>query len=419
MNVLIKRARIFGQKEGSESQEKDILIRNGIIESLEDNIIADDAKLIQETGICVSSGWLDIFTHLEDPGNDHRETIHTGAASGAAGGFTDLMLLPNTSPAIDSRSQIEYFRSKSSAIIPNLHPIGSISKGNMGKELAEMYDMQGSGAKAFSDGLKPLQHAGLMLKALQYVAAVRSILIQIPDDQSISPDGLMHEGVTSTRMGLPGKPALTEELMIARDIELLKYSNSRLHITGISSARSVEMIHVAKNQGLDISCSVTPYHLYFRDEDLNQYDTNLKVNPPLRTESDRLALIQGLREGVIDCISSHHLPRHHDEKECEFQLAEAGMSGLETAYAASNHILQDNRKLVNLLCYGPRKIFNLPAPEIEPGQPALLTIFNPDAVFVQERSSVKSKSFNNAFIGKQLKGKVIGIINGNKTDFNQ
>jgi dihydroorotase len=228
----------------------------------------------------------------------------------------------------------------------------------------------------------------------------------------------MHEGLVSTTMGLPGKPALAEELMVSRDIGLLRYTESRLHLTGISSAASVELIRQAKKQGLDISCSVTPYHLYFKDEDLSQYDTNLKVNPPLRSETDRLALIQAVREGIIDCITSHHLPRHRDEKECEFQLAETGMSGLESVFGASNHILGDPRLLTEMLCYGPRRIFNLPAPEIAPGNPALLTIFNPEAEWTFDLSSARSKSLNNAFIGKKMKGKVIGVINGNKTYFN-
>ena len=418
MNVLIKRARIFRQEKGSEGRQQDILIRDGIIEKIESSIISDDAHVINGEGLCVSSGWVDIFAHLEDPGHDHRETIQSGSLAGASGGFTDLMLLPNTRPVIDCKSQIEYIRSKSAAVIPNLHPIGSISKGNMGKELAEMYEMQSSGAPAFSDGLQPVQHAGLMLKALQYVTAKKSILIQLPDDQSIQPSGLMHEGLVSTTMGLPGKPALAEELMVSRDIGLLRYTESRLHLTGISSAASVELIRQAKKQGLDISCSVTPYHLYFKDEDLSQYDTNLKVNPPLRSETDRLALIQAVREGIIDCITSHHLPRHRDEKECEFQLAETGMSGLESVFGASNHILGDPRLLTEMLCYGPRRIFNLPAPEIAPGNPALLTIFNPEAEWTFDLSSARSKSLNNAFIGKKMKGKVIGVINGNKTYFN-
>lgn len=418
MNVLIKRARIFRQEKGSESQPQDILIRNGIIEKIENEIEAEGAILIDDPGVCVSSGWVDIFSHFEDPGNDHRENIHTGSAAAAAGGFTDILLLPNTLPVIDGRSQAEYIKSKSADVIPTLHPIGAISKGTQGKELSEMYEMHHAGCPAFSDGLRPVQHAGLMLKALQYVAAVKSILIQLPDDQSIQPGGLMHEGVISTQLGLPGKPALAEELMVSREIELVRHTGSRLHLTGISSAGSVGLIQQAKQQGLNISCSVTPYHLFFKDEDLQRYDTNLKVNPPLRTENDRLALIRGIKEGVIDCISSHHLPRHHDEKECEFQAAEWGMSGLETVFAASNLIISDTRKLIDLLCYRPRQIFNLPTPVIMPGQPAQLTIFNPESKFFLNPTSLTSRSSNNAFVGKQLKGRVIGIVNGHKTHFN-
>lgn len=414
MNVLIKQARLFGSEKTTGSIVRDIHISNGRIEAIGEHLEAPEAILLQKPGMAVSPGWLDIFSHLEDPGNDHRETIETGSLAAAAGGFTDLMLLPNTLPSVDSKSQVAYLKSKSAENIVNLHPIGAVSKGLQGKELAEMYEMQAAGAVAFSDGLKPLQHAGLMLKALQYVLTNKSIILQLPDDNSIQPGGLMHEGLCSTRLGLPGKPYLSEELMVARDIELLRYTGSRLHITGISSERSVELVAKAKKQGLDISCSVTPYHLFFTDEDLQHYDTNLKVCPPIRKENDRQALLQGLREGIIDCISSHHLPRHRDEKECAFEQAEWGMSGLESVFAVVNHLLQDPEKIVDILCFQPRKIFNLTAPAIAAGEKAVLTIFNTDTDTVFDQSMIRSRSANNAFTGKKLKGKVYGIINGDK-----
>lgn len=415
MDVLIKKARIIQPGSVFNGTVNDILIQNGIIRRIATSIQADDIQLIEKENLHISIGWADIFADFSDPGYEHRETLISGAAAAAAGGFTDVLIAPNTRPTLSAKSQIEYIKQKSKELPVNILPIGAVTKDTEGKNLAEMYDMFHSGAVAFSDGNQPIQHAGVLLKALQYVLAINTTVIQVPGDCSIAAHGLMNEGIMSTRLGLPGKPAISEELMIARDIELLKYTNSRLHITGISTRKGVEMVAEGKAKGLHISCSVTPYHLNFCDEDLEGYDTNLKVSPPLRTKEDMQALRSALNEGLIDCIASHHTPLHSDDKNCEFEYAKDGMIGLETLFGAVNGIVQSTEALINRLTIVPRQIIGLPLPEIKEGSCACLTLYNPDEKYIFADSDIRSKSNNTPFIGKEMHGRVYGIINKNQT----
>lgn len=419
MKLLIKQAKIVDSSSPFNGQTKDIFIENGIIKKIADSLQEDADTIIEENNLHISIGWMDIFSHFCDPGFEYRETIETGAAAAAAGGFTDVMLLPNTTPVIGSKSQVEYLVQKSKATAVTMHPIGAVTKNADGKELTEMYDMKSSGAVAFSDGTNSIQSPGILLKALQYLNAVDACIIQLPDDKTISPQGLMNEGIVSTQLGLPGKPALAEELMISRDIELVRYTNATIHFTGISSQKSIALITKAKAEGLKVSCSVTPYHLFFCDEDLTDYNTNLKVNPPLRTKTDMQALQAALKDGTIDCIASHHIPQNKDNKECEFEYAKNGMIGLETAFGVVRSITKlDLDKHIDVMTIAPRKIFNLSIPEIKEGVTATLTLFNPDKEYIFEETMIKSKSKNSALTGKKLKGSVIGIVNGDKTVIN-
>lgn len=418
MKVLIKQAHIICSSSPFHGQVKDILIIDGIIDKIADNITENAEEIIANDNMHVSIGWMDVFAHFTDPGYEHKETLATGAAAAAAGGFTDVMIVPNTNPAVSSKSQVEYIVQKSVALPVNIYPIASITKNTEGTALAEMYDMHASGAIAFSDGTQPVQSPGLLLKALQYVLAINATIIQVPDDKSISAHGLMNEGIASTRLGLPGKPAIAEELMIARDIELWKYTKSKLHITGVSTKKGIELIAAAKKEGLNISCSATPYHGWFCDEDLAAYDSNLKVNPPLRTRADMMAVRQAIQDGTVDCIASHHFPQHWDDKTCEFEYAKNGMIGLQTLFAAVNSFENDLPKLIDQLTIAPRNIFGLALPQIKEGNLACITLFNPLQQYIFEERMILSKSHNSPFIGKTLKGKVIGIINKNKTVIN-
>jgi len=415
MKVLIKQARIISPSSPFNGQTKDILITNGIISAIGDAITDTADKLIDQQGLCVSIGWMDSFACFGDPGYEYKETLESGAAAAAAGGFTNVMVLPNTNPVVHNKSGVEYITQKSKAFAVTIHPIGAVTKNAEGKELAEMYDMQQSGAIAFGDGTNPIQSAGIVLKALQYVKSFDGTVIQVPEDKSIGSNGLINEGIISTQLGLPGKPTIAEEILVARDIKLARYAESKLHFTGVSSAKSIEYIKRAKEGGIQVSCSVTPYHLFFTDEDMKEYDTNLKVNPPLRTANDRLALLKAMANGTIDCIASHHFPQNWDSKTCEFEYAKEGMIGLETLFGVLGVAMVNGEwsieKAVEMLSVQPRKLFGLEIPEIKEGAAACITLFNADTEYVFDASMIRSKSKNSPFIGKTLKGKVIGIIN--------
>ena len=287
MKILIKQAKVVDPLSPYNGQIVDILIENNSISQISSKIDSKADQEIAVDGLCVSPGWVDMFANFADPGYEYKESVESGCATAAAGGFTDVLLIPNTKPSIDSKSQVEYLIQKAMPFIVNIHPIGAVTKNTEGKELAEMYDMKNSGAIAFGDGINCIQSSGLLVKALQYVKAFNGMIIQVPDDKSINPHGLMNEGIISTQLGLPGKPAMAEELIVARDIKLAKYAESKLHFTGVSTKKSLEYIERGKKGGVGISCSVTPYHLFFSDEDLKNYDSNLKVNPPLRTIENR------------------------------------------------------------------------------------------------------------------------------------
>lgn len=416
MKVLIKQARIIDPNSSFHQQVQDVFIESGVIKEIASELNTTADSTVSATQLCISPGWVDIFANFADPGYEQKETLDSGAAAAAAGGFTNVFLIPNTKPVTDNKSQVEYLHRKTGNIPVSLHPIGAVSRNAEGKELAEMYDMRNSGAAAFSDGTNPVQSAGLLLKALQYVKAFEGVIIQIPDDKTIGSNGLMHEGVISTRLGLAGKPLMSEELLVARDIKLTRYAGSKLHFTGITSPRSLDYIKRAKDAGLDVTCSVTPYHLFFTDEDLQDYDTNLKVYPPLRAAAERKVLQDAVTDGTIDCIATHHMPHEYDSKILEFEYAKNGMIGLESCYPALKTVLPrvSEERWVELLSVNPRKIFGLPQATIEKGAMASLSLFGPDGTSVIDQRFFKSKSINSAFIGRELRGSVLGIVHEGK-----
>ncbi len=418
MKVLIKQARIISPSSPFSGTIKDILVTDGIISSISDSINEKADQIIAYNGLCVSIGWMDIFANFADPGYEYKETLETGAKAAAAGGFTDVMLLPNTNPVVHNKSGTEYIVQRSKTLAVTIHPIGAITKNAEGKDLAEMYDMYQSGAIAFGDGTNPIQSAGILLKALQYVKSFDGTVIQVPEDKSIGASGLINEGIISTQLGLPGKPTIAEEILIARDIKLARYADSKLHFTGVSSAKSIEYIKRAKEGGINITCSVTPYHLFFTDKDMQDYDTNLKVNPPLRTESDRQSLLKAVTEGTVDAIASHHFPQNWDSKTCEFEYAKEGMIGLETLFGVLGSLGIATEQLVNMLSINPRKIFGVSLPEIKEGAAACLSLFHPTEEYVFAERMIQSKSKNSAFVGKKLKGRVVGIINKGMVELN-
>lgn len=409
MRVIIREVKVVDPRSPYNGQVVDISVEDGKIAKIGKGLAKEDnQKEIDIKGLHVSPGWVDIFVQFHDPGGERRETLKTGTDAAAAGGFTEVFAVPNTDPVVQNKGQVEYLVKQQ--LKARVHPIGAVSRNIEGKELAEMYDMHASGAKAFGDGWKPLQSAGLLLKALQYVKGIDGTVIQVPDDTTIGTHGLMHEGIVSTRMGLPGKAVLAEEIMVERDIKLIEYTQSSIHFTGVTSERS---IHAIKQAGKMVTCSVTPHHLYFCDEDLEGYDTNLKVNPPLRDRKTMMALRQAVIDGKIDIITSHHLPQDWDHKVCEFEYAKNGAIGLESAFGVVWSLLGEDisiERWVEMASLKPREIFHLDKAEIREHAAANLTLFVPGETYEFKESDIKSKSRNSPFIGKQLKGRVKGTI---------
>jgi dihydroorotase len=418
MLVLIRQAKIVDPRSDFHDKVVDLLIEDGSIKSIAPSIKQKADTVIEAEGLHLSPGWIDVFADYREPGYEQKETIKTGLDAAAAGGFTDVLLAPNTNPVVSSKSIVEFVTQRAARHVVNLHPLGAATQDIEGKVLSEMLDMRSVGAVAFTDGWKPVQNANLMLKALEYIKAFDGVLLQIPVENTLSAGGLMHEGPASTRLGMPGIPEMAETLLVHRDIELLRYTNSRLHITGVSTATSVEMIRRAKAEGLDVTCSVTPYHLALTDEALSAYSSMYKVSPPLRTEADRQALIAGLKDGTIDCIASHHRPQEWDAKEKEFEYASDGMNIQEIAF---NILWQAVGKevgitrLVEALAIAPAKIFNIDRKPLAEGGTAAFTLFT--TAGTHNVAHMKSLSRNNPFIGKEFSGKIIGIINNTRHHF--
>jgi dihydroorotase len=419
MKLLVQQALIIHPNSPFHNTRKDILIENGIVAAIENTIEnLTDITTIDASNSFISSGFVDVFTDVAEPGFEYRETIETAANAALAGGFTTLFSLPNVSPVTQTKAQVAFAIEKGQKAGIQLYPLGAASKDIEGKSLADMYDMKNNGAIAFTDGKYPIQSSALLLKALQYVKAFNGIIIQLPIDTQIGKFGLMNEGIVSTQLGLPGIPALAETLLLKRDIDLLEYTNSKLHIVGISTAESVQLIKQAKAKGLQITCSVTPYHLLITDDAIAtfNYNTNYKLPIPLRTEKDKIALQEALLDGTIDSITSMHLPLNWDEKNCEFEYAKAGCIGLQTCYNLLLQIFPNlpAASIVNILSINNRNIFKLPVTQFSIGSAADFTIFSNTTNSILTEENNKSKSTNSAYLNTELPGKIIATIN-NKT----
>ena len=421
MTILLRQVKIADPRSPHNGLVRDILIKDDQIVSISEKHTGKVDQIADFPNAIVSPGFVDPFVQFCDPGMEHRETLITGAEAAQNGGFTTVFVLPNTQPVIDTKSQVIYIKQNSQDLPIHILPIGALSKKVEGKDLAEMIDMHTNGAIAFSDGLYPVQSTLLFLKALQYVKAFDGVVIQMPIDKSLGSLGLMNEGILSTKLGLPGIPAIAEELIISRDIELLKYTHSKLHITGVSTAKGMALIAAAKKEGLQITCSVTPYHLFFTEEDLKDYDTLYKVFPPLRTKADQKALLAAVENGVVDCISSHHMPQDWDGKTIEFENAKAGIASIETSFATLHHLLPKltEQKLAELFSINARNIFGLTAATIEEGATCELTVFNKKEFTQISKSNSKSKSANSPFWDIQLNGKIMATVSKGAIHINQ
>lgn len=417
MNILIKSATILDSKSEFHNTTQDILIENGVITKIASSI--KNPKNYQEIALenlHISQGWFDSSVCFGEPGFEERETIINGLKAAAASGFTAVAMNANTNPVIDSNSDITFVNSKASNNAVTLLPIGALTNGSKGEDLAELYDMNTAGAVAFYDYQKPVSNSNLLKLALQYASNFNGLVCSFPQENKIAGHGVMNENITSTTLGLKGIPALAEELQIARDLSLLEYTGGKLHVPTISTAKSVELIREAKKKKLDVTCSVAIHNLYFTDATLTDFNTHFKVLPPLRIQTDLDALIDGVKDGTIDMVTSDHNPLDIEHKKIEFDYAAYGTIGLESAFGALQTIFT-TKKTIDLLTKGKVR-FGLVQTPISIGNKLNVTLFNPSAKYTFSTKNIISKSKNAIFEHETLKGKVYGIISNNKISLN-
>jgi dihydroorotase len=413
MNLLLKSATIIDPNSPFNKKIADVLIEKGIITQIAGEIEAD-AEVFEAEGACIAPGFFDLNCNIGEPGLETKEDIYTGTKAAAAGGFTGIALMPNTIPPVHSKAEIEYIVNRSKKNLVDIYPIGAISHKREGKDLAEMYDMYLSGAKAFSDGNRPVQDAGLMERALLYSQGFDGLVFSYPEDTAIAGKAKVNEGEVSTLLGMKGIPPLAEELMIARDLYLAEYTGSRIHFSTISTTRSVELIREAKRKGIEVTCDVAVYHLVLTDEALLGFDSLYKVKPPLRTQDDVDALLKGLYDGTIDAIVTQHTPHEVEFKNVEFEVAEFGMTGLQTAFSLAVKAGLDIDMIVQKMAINPRRILNIDIPVIAEGKEANLVLLDTELEWEYNKKNNRSKSYNSPFIGHNLKGKVLLTFNNNQ-----
>lgn len=413
MKIIIREAKIIDSESPFHNKTVDLLIVDGIIKkigtSLSNPENADEIKL---GNLHVSQGWFDSSVSLGEPGFEDRETIANGLTVAAKSGFTAIALQPNSYPIIDNQSQINFVKSKANGFATELFPIGALTKGSEGKDMTELFDMKNAGAVAFGDYNKSLDNANLLKIALQYVQDFDGLVIAFSQDSNIKGNGVANEDIVSTQLGLKGIPNLAEELQIARNLFLLEYTGGKLHIPTISTAKSVQLIKEAKAKGLNVTCSVAIHHLVLTDSTLEGFDTRYKVSPPLRTETDRKALLAGILDNTIDMITSDHNPIDIEHKKMEFDLAKDGTIGLESTFCALLTVLTLEKAIEKLTAGKPT--FGIEKQSIEEGKKANITLYNPEGKSIFTKENILSKSKNSAFLGLEMKGKVYGIYNQGK-----
>jgi len=409
MRYLLKNLKIIGDEYSSEDILVDIFIEDGIITAIGTLDVEADL-LIDLKGCLCTHGLFDTSALLTDPGFEHKEDASSITASALAGGFTGICLLPNTFPLIQTKGEVKQLLNNGTHV--SFYPFAALSENALGENLTEILDLNEAGAIAFTDGINPIWNAELLLKGLQYVSKFDGLIIQRPNDTHLSRHTHMHEGPVSTSLGIKGVPRLSEEVVIKRDIDILKYAGGRIHFSQISSEGSVEIIRKAKAEGLNVTCDVNFHHLIFTDEDVRDYDTHYKFDPPLRESSDRHALIEGLKDHTIDAICSGHVPHDLESKQLEFDLADFGAIGLQIVTSALHTHLPDLelRLLFNKLSASPRHVFKQSQLGISVGEQANLNIFDPDKSWIFNSKTCLSKSNNSPFMNQSLKGKTVGVF---------
>ena len=422
MKLLIKNGHVLDVSNSIDGL-KDVLVIDGRIVEIGTGIISDDAEIIDAKGLLVLPGFVDAHCHLRDPGFEYKEDIETGTKSAAAGGFTSIACMPNTNPVVDNKAIVTYIKNtaKEKGCV-NVYPIGAISKGMKGEELAEIGELAEAGAVAISDDGKPVVNSSLMKKAMQYSSMFGLKVISHCEEPDLAEEGLMNEGYTSTILGLKGIPAPCEEIMVAREAILAEYLKIPVHIAHVSTELSIDIVRNAKRRGVKITAETCPHYFSLTEEACLGFNTLAKVNPPLRTEKDRLAVIEGLRDGTIDMIATDHAPHHRDEKNVEFAIAANGLVGFETAFGlAMSYLVKPGYismdELVNKMCVAPAKMLGIDKGSLGVGMDADITIVNPDEEYSVDIQSFKSKSKNSPYNGYKLTGTVQYTIVGGKVSY--
>lgn len=423
MMIALKGVKLLNPEQ-KINNKSDILIENGKIKkigSLTNDEISSAKVFDFENKLCVP-GLFDMHVHLREPGREDKETILTGCNAAAAGGFTAVACMPNTNPAVDSAEVVKFIKEKASKHLVEVYPVAAVTAERKGEGLAPMAELAEAGAVAFSDDGSAVKNAAVLRSALEYSAMLNSLILDHCEDDSMN-DGAMNESLTSTMLGLPSVPTISEDLIVARDIIVAEYVNARIHIQHISSKKAVEMVREAKKKGIKVTAEVTPHHFTLTDESLKTFDTNYKMSPPLRTRDDLDAVIEGLKDGTIDCIASDHAPHAIEEKEYEFIYAPNGIVGLETQLGLAiselvhkNHLTVD--QLIEKLAINPRKILNIPVPKFEVGEAAEFTIIDMNMIWTVDVSKFKSKSKNSPFDKRLLTGKSVAVINKGRMYYN-
>jgi dihydroorotase len=414
MKILIQNAEILDPNSPFHQKEKNVLINNGRIAEIGDKNYSAD-KVVKADGMKLSTGWFDLGTYVGDPGLEHKEDLDSVSKAAAAGGFTEIAVLPNTSPSIQTKNEVSYITRGNDTRLVEIHAMAAVTRNNKGEELTEMIDLHEAGAIAFTDGLKPIWHTDILLKALQYLQKFNGVLIDHPEDIWLNMFGQMHEGINSTMLGLKGMPRIAEDIMVSKNLELLGYAGGRLHMARLSSGKAIELIRAAKKK-LNVSCDIAAYQPLLDDSHLADFDTNYKVNPPLREKVDNDALIKALKDGTIDVICSGHVPHEDEGKELEFDLADFGIINLQTfgSNLVSLSKSVDWSVLLEKVTVNPRKLLNLEMPRIDVEEKANLTLFDPNRSWTLDEKTNLSKSKNSPWYGKEVTGKVVAVFNNNK-----
>ncbi|MEY3398240.1 MAG: hypothetical protein RL220_834 [Bacteroidota bacterium] len=411
MKTLIKSVTILDKRSPHHGKKRDVLIEKGRITDIASTISNAKGRVIQDKELYLSPGWIDMQADFADPGYEFREELYSGTRAARAGGFTRVVLLPSVLPVADTKGAIEYLTRRSPLNGVHLLPAGALSEQMQGKQMAELFDMHLSGAVAFTDG-KESVGTELLVRSLEYTRNFDGLVITFPLDKGVNPKGQMHEGKTSVSMGVKGLPGLSEEIRISRDLDLLRYAGGRLHISLISSARSVQLIRQAKKEGLNVTCGIAAHQLSFTDADMAGFDSNLKVLPPFRENSDIKAIIEGLKDGTIDVICSDHSPYDTEHKKREFEDASFGISGIQTAF---NAILSSAKglpveRIADALSTRPAGILKVDLPVIDKGADAELTLFSTHGQTEFTDKTWMSRSRNSPFFNTTMPGRVIEVF---------